>query len=639
MALAAPAVAQSPPAGADLAVSIDSPGDFTPGTEASYTIALTNPGPLSALSVTLTHPLRAHTTFVSLAAPDGFSCTKPDVGATGTVTCSTSVLPPGMSTFTLVVKTKPNLRGLAVDASVASTGDPAGDNDSASESIRPFRVSPLTTSLTQVPAGPVLPGEPFSYVYTATNAGPSDVLSISIESEFASPFQYRDFTWTVPGDALIYCVTPGPGPTLHCDTAVSLSDPPDPVIPAGYTFIFELMERVATGTPPGPYTNNFAVFNHDLAPVTVVGPAADLQTQVTATPTPVDAGNQVEYTITTKNAGPHHALGFGISSPLPAGTTFVSLDAPAGLSCTAPPVGGGGTVACSDADFGLEETTVKVVAKVAPDLAAGSTLTFPATASTADSYDPASGNDTASASAPVRVAADLATFASGLPDRVFAGDAVTVRAKLRNDGPSVSRHASLRLPLPPGISLVTARRVEGPAFSCAEDSAGVTCTRETLGAGEETSIDLVLRTSRNLARGPLSLTARGSGAGDPSPANDEATLTATVPEDPNPPTSLELGDAKIGPRSGVIFQPIICENPLAGVCETTLAITFKPPHGRLKSIIRKVRLESGKYSRVLVVAPRSQRRRMKRFRRLSIVAAAPDPAGAVVTRESVLAGN
>ena len=62
--------------------------------------------------------------------------------------------------------------------------------------------------------------------------------------------------------------------------------------------------------------------------------------------TTVVAGTNFTYTITITNNQPLGAIPVNLSDPLPANTTFVSFTAPAGFTCTTPPVGGVGTVTC-----------------------------------------------------------------------------------------------------------------------------------------------------------------------------------------------------------------------------------------------------------------------------------------------------
>lgn len=116
------------------------PAVLDPGQEISYTITLVQNGPSDAQSVTLTDALPANTSFVSLVAPIGYSCTTPAAGATGTVTCTRAVLPPSTTdTFVLTVLVDPSAtRGTTVTntASVASvTTDPTPGNSTATAAV------------------------------------------------------------------------------------------------------------------------------------------------------------------------------------------------------------------------------------------------------------------------------------------------------------------------------------------------------------------------------------------------------------------------------------------------------------------------------------------------------------------------
>src|SRR5438445_607440 len=77
--------------GADLSITkSDSPDPVAPGGTLTYTITIGNAGPNAAVNVTMSDPLPPQTTFQSVAAPAGWSCTTPAVGTTGTVSCTTS---------------------------------------------------------------------------------------------------------------------------------------------------------------------------------------------------------------------------------------------------------------------------------------------------------------------------------------------------------------------------------------------------------------------------------------------------------------------------------------------------------------------------------------------------------------------
>src|SRR6185369_538119 len=84
--------------------------------------------------------------------------------------------------------------------------------------------------------------------------------------------------------------------------------------------------------------------------------------------------------ITVTNNGPDSAVNTSWNDTLPAGTTFVDLSAPAGWSCTAPEAGDIGTVSCSNPSFAVSSAVFTLTIAVAPTVAAGSTLSNTATA-------------------------------------------------------------------------------------------------------------------------------------------------------------------------------------------------------------------------------------------------------------------
>jgi len=117
---------------------------------------------------------------------------------------------------------------------------------------------------------------------------------------------------------------------------------------------------------------------------TTVNPAADLVVTKADSPDPVTAGQNLTYTITVKNNGSSAAAKAALNYAVPADTTFQSLTAPAGWSCTTPAVGGTGAVHCGAASLASGATASFTLAvKVNTGTAAGTTITNTATASSA----------------------------------------------------------------------------------------------------------------------------------------------------------------------------------------------------------------------------------------------------------------
>ena len=124
---------------ADLVATMSGPSSEATNGNIGYALGVTNNGPTGASNVQLDAAIPAATTFVSLSAPGGWSCTSPAVGATGPVTCTATTLAASeAASFTLVVKVDwcaGNGTTIVGSASAStSTSDPSAANNFASAS-------------------------------------------------------------------------------------------------------------------------------------------------------------------------------------------------------------------------------------------------------------------------------------------------------------------------------------------------------------------------------------------------------------------------------------------------------------------------------------------------------------------------
>jgi uncharacterized repeat protein (TIGR01451 family) len=101
--------------------------------------------------------------------------------------------------------------------------------------------------------------------------------------------------------------------------------------------------------------------------VGIASSTADLSVMVQDQPDPVQAGGDVTYQIEVSNAGPLSATGIRLTSVLPAATSFASVSAPAGWSCSASTLVTSDTVSCTYAPALAAggSSSVEVVARVA----------------------------------------------------------------------------------------------------------------------------------------------------------------------------------------------------------------------------------------------------------------------------------
>jgi uncharacterized repeat protein (TIGR01451 family) len=235
-------------ASADLAVTISgTPDPVIANNTLTYTITATNSGPDTATNASLSADLPTGTTFVSLTEPSGWSCTKPTVGAAGTVTCTHASLEIGSTTFSLVVKVDSDVTlgtVLSTTATIgSSTYDTVSGNNSAEATTTVAAVADLTIAKTDGVTG-YSPGGTLVYTITASNAGPSDAPGATVTDILPAALTG---TWTGVGAGGGVCSASGSG---NINDTVNL--------PVGASVTYTLTVTVATSAV-GDLTNTASV--------------------------------------------------------------------------------------------------------------------------------------------------------------------------------------------------------------------------------------------------------------------------------------------------------------------------------------------------------------------------------------------
>ena len=295
---------------------------------------------------------------------------------------------------------------------------------------------------------------------------------------------------------------------LHATVAVA------PSSTAG-TVLSNTATAISTNGDPDP-TNNSATAT------TTVAAAADLSVTKVGNPDPVTAGGNLTYTLTATNAGPSNAATATLSDTLPAGTTFIALVTPAGWSCTSPPVGSGGAVACSNGTFAVGSSVFTLTVQVAPATAAGTVISNTATAGSPTS-DPNPGDESATANTTVAAAADLSVTKVATPDPVTAGGNLTYTLTATNAGPSDAATAALADTLPAGTTFVSL--VSPAGWSCTFPPVGsggtVNCSNGAFAVGNAVFTLVVQVAPATVSGAVITNTVAASAATtDPDPANN-----------------------------------------------------------------------------------------------------------------------
>ncbi len=130
-------------ASADLsAVKFSESSSVSAGSNTKFFISVYNNGPDAAVNAVLSDPLPANTTFYSItqSSGSGFTCTTPNIGSAGTVSCTIASLPRDTTAqFELTVQVSSSAATNSVITNTATvssgTADANSDNDSSSASV------------------------------------------------------------------------------------------------------------------------------------------------------------------------------------------------------------------------------------------------------------------------------------------------------------------------------------------------------------------------------------------------------------------------------------------------------------------------------------------------------------------------
>ena len=529
-------------ASADLSVTKGGPANVTAGDNLSYTVDADNFGPSDAANVSLVDTLPAGVTFVSVTPSNGgWTCNN---AGNVSVTCTRGNWNAGASTTFTVVVTAPAQGGSITNAVAitSTTADPdSGNNgDTANTTVN------ASANLSVTKSGPatVVAGSDITYTLDAENFGPSDAASVSLVD-------------TLPAGVTFVSVTPSNG-GWTCNNAANTSVTCTRATwNAGASTTFTIVVTAPaqagaltntssiTSTTPDPTPGN----NTDTANTTVTA-SADLSVTKSG-PANVTAGGNITYTLDADNNGPSNAANVSVVDTLPAGVTFVSVNASTGgWTCNN---AANTSVTCTRANWNAGASTTFTIVITAP--AQGGPITNEvAIASTTP--DPDSGNNSDTANTTVNASADLAVTKSG-PATVTAGGNITYTLDADNNGPSSAANVSVVDTLPAGVTFVSVSASNGGWTCNNAANTSVTCTRANWNAGASTTFTIVITAPNNSAA--LTNTAVvASTTSDPTPGNNSDTANTTVN------ASADLAITKSGPAnvtaSGAVTYTLDAEN-------------------------------------------------------------------------------
>lgn len=327
---------------ADLSVTnTPSPVPVQPNNTITYSQVVTNSGPSTATSVSLTETLPPNTTAQTLTGPGGtWTCN------VGTLTCSNPSFAPGSATITFTVLVSaaapegPVNQTATVTSSVTDP-NPANNSATAADVVAFAADADLVVTNSASPTS-VAAGSNVTYTQTVTNKGPSAATTVSFTQVTPPNTNFQSITapgWTCGTKPAV-----GGTGTITC-TIGSLA--------VNGTETFTLVLQVNSGTPSGTNitdtatataSNIVANLTNNTASATVVvanANSADMAIVKTATPNPVTEGTPLVYSLAVTNNGPASATNVIVTDTLPSTVTYLSSTSTLG-SCSE----AGGSVVC-----------------------------------------------------------------------------------------------------------------------------------------------------------------------------------------------------------------------------------------------------------------------------------------------------
>ncbi len=446
---------------ADLSIAKTSaPNPVVAGGTITYTVTVTNNGPATAQSVSMTDVVPGQLNQVA-ATSSSFACT-----GTATVTCTQASLASGASATITITGTVPNAQVANLTPNTATvtttSNDPNTANNTATVTTSVTTIADLR--LTKAASAPTaVAGTSVTYTVAVTNAGPSNATNYTVVD-------------TIPSGLTPLSATIGASPCSISGQTVTCSGTS---LASSTSQTITITAAIADNAPPGTVTNTATITAQGTADPTTsnnaasasvtVTQSADLTITKTAVTNPVVPGLPATFTLAIDNLGPSDAAGTVAGDPLPTGYT---LGAGTDPRCQLI----GGSITCSLgtilADAPGELLTVVVVPPAGTP--SGSLVNTATLTSSVPDPTPAS----SSVTVPITPIADLTVTKSDAPDPAVAGEPLTYTITIRNAGPSSATSVALS---DPGLSALTGLSLAPSQGNCSV--ATRSCTLGTLAPG------------------------------------------------------------------------------------------------------------------------------------------------------------
>jgi uncharacterized repeat protein (TIGR01451 family) len=406
------------------------------GDTVSYSLTVTAGGTGNSTNVTLTDTLPTGVNWNAPGGADGGSCSI----SSGVLHCSFGTMAPGAEKHVTLTATAGT--GACPSINNSATVSSAADVDSSNNSAGPVQITvdcPDVSILKVAKDDPISAGDPAQFNITVSNLGPGTAKDVNVIDPLPA-----GITWSEDSS---YCsISSG---TLNCHWDSIDDGQAFQIHVSGMTDAADCGSLVNTATVSA---SNEAEGLHDnnqsTATIHVLCP--DLTATKTHDNDPVDAGDQIGFTITISNSGGQGtgtAHDVALNDPLPAGVdiNWSIASQPAGDPCTITGNVGSQTLECS---FGDLDPGNSVSVHIVSNTTKADCATYVNVASVT-----ASNHDELNPQASVTVQCPGLNIAKTAADTsVNGGDSVSFTITEWNTGPGTAVNVTLNDPLPGGLN-------------------------------------------------------------------------------------------------------------------------------------------------------------------------------------------
>jgi len=280
---------------------------MSPGVGANfdYVITVANLGPSDVTNVVITESLPAGVTYQAHVASTGSY-------APGTLLWNIPALAAGGGSATLTLTVRADQAGPLPNTATRTASDqpdPNPANDSAT--VTPVALNLTDVSIVKTGPASVLANGSLVYTLTVTNNGPAVALAVSV----ADPTP-ANLTFVSTAGACTSAFPCALGDMAVGEVRTITATYTAGVVPNG-----TVVTNTATVTSTTPDSNPA---NNTSTVTTTVDTRADVAVTKAVTPTQVQAGQPVTYTVTATNNGPNPATGVVVTDQLPAGVSYLA---------------------------------------------------------------------------------------------------------------------------------------------------------------------------------------------------------------------------------------------------------------------------------------------------------------------------